>query len=375
MSGSLGLGHATRGLAVARELRRKTPGMAGYHRPAKQSTEDLWEKRPPFPGGCLLVYSVIYRGGGGPRSGMANHRSNADFLLNAWRAHTVVPAFNIPYLPMMEPIVRALRDTESFGLIAVARLEWIKFEAGSLEAVRDEYERVKDPRFIGLHLDHVPVVDEDNEEVDFEEAIRGAIRAGYGSVMVDGSRLPLERNIECSRRIAELAHAAGIPVEAELGAVLGHEAGPLPSYEELFASGRGFTDPDEAARFVRETGADWLSVAVGNVHGAIAGAARKEKKLQARLNLDHLQRISEAAGIPLVLHGGTGIPKEMVLAAVGRGVAKINVATALRQPYEKLVAAGEPVPLAQQAVYDATVEILKNELEVAGQATIVNPGG
>ena len=154
--------------------------------------------------------------------------------------------------------------------------------------------------------------------------------------------------------------------------MLGHEAGPLPSYDELFASGRGFTDPDEAARFVGETGVDWLSVAVGNVHGAIAGAARKEKKVQARLDLDHLQRISEAAGIPLVLHGGTGIPKEMVLAAVGKGVAKINVATALRQPYEKLVAAGS-VPRAQQAVYDAAVEILKNELEVAGKAAIINP--
>jgi fructose-bisphosphate aldolase, class II len=299
-------------------------------------------------------------------------RSNAEFLRNAWRARTVVPAFNIPYLPMMEPIVRALRDTGSFGLIAVARLEWVKFEAGSLEAVRDEYERVQDPRFTGLHLDHVPVIDEDNEEVDFEEVIHRAIHAGYGSVMVDGSRLPLDGNIACTRKIVEMAHAAGIPVEGELGAVLGHEAGPLPSYDELFASGRGFTDPDEAARFVRETGVDWLSVAIGNIHGAIAGAARKEKKIQARLNLDCLLRISEAAGIPLVLHGGTGIPKEMVLAAVGKGVAKVNVATALRQPYEKL--AGESVRRAQQAVYDAAVEILKNELEVAGKASIINPG-
>ena len=214
-------------------------------------------------------------------------------------------------------------------------------------------------------------IDEDNEEVDYEDVIRRAIDSGYGSVMVDGSRLPLDRNIECSRRIAEIAHAAGIPVEAELGAVLGHEAGPLPSYDELFASGRGFTDPDEAARFVGEADVDWLSVAVGNVHGAIAGAARKEKKIQARLNLDHLSRISESAGIPLVLHGGTGIPKEMVLAAVGKGVAKINVATALRQPYEKHVAAGS-VPRARQAVYAAAVEILRSELEVAGKASIIN---
>ena len=67
-----------------------------------------------------------------------------------------------------------------------------------------------------------------------------------------------------------MAHAADVPVEAELGAVLGHEAGPLPPYEELFASGLGFTDPAEAKRFVEETGCDWLSVAIGNIHGAIA---------------------------------------------------------------------------------------------------------
>ena len=162
----------------------------------------------------------------------------------------------------------------------------------------------------------MPVIDEDNVQVDYEDVIRRAIDAGYGSVMVDGSRLPLEENIACTRRIAEMAHAAGIPVEGELGAVLGHEAGPLPPYDELFASGRGFTDPEEAARFVGETGVDWLSVAIGNIHGAIADATRKEKKIQARLNLEHLSRISEAARIPLVLHGGTGIPKEMVLAAM-----------------------------------------------------------
>jgi ketose-bisphosphate aldolase len=272
---------------------------------------------------------------------------------------------------MLEPIVRALRDTDSFGLIAVARLEWVKFEAGSLEAVQEEYERVKEPRFTGLHLDHVPVIDEDDEEVDFEEVIRRALDAGYGSVMVDGSRLPLDRNIACTRKVVELAHAAGIPVEGELGAVLGHEAGPLPSYDELFASGRGFTDADEAARFVEGTGVDWLSVAIGNVHGAISAATRKEKKIQARLNLDYLSRINDTARIPLVLHGGTGIPKESVLAAVGRGVAKVNVATALRQPYERL--AGESVARAQQAVYDAAVEVVTNDLEVAGKASIINP--
>ena len=128
--------------------------------------------------------------------------------------------------------------------------------------------------------------------------IREALALGYQSVMVDGSRLNLEDNIEATRQVVEIAHAAGVPVEAELGAVLGHEAGPLPPYEELFASGRGFTDVEEAKRFVQETGCDWLSVAIGNIHGAVSAARRDEKKVEARLNLDHLEQLASGDGHP-----------------------------------------------------------------------------
>lgn len=147
-------------------------------------------------------------------------------------------------------------------------------------------------------------------------------------------RLPLEENIACTRRAAEIAHVGGVPIEAELGAVLGHESGPLPPYEELFASRRGFTSPEEAGRFVRESGADWLSVAVGNIHGAVSAAGKQKEKPHARIDLEHLERLRDAAGIPLVLHGGTGISAAYVQAAFQRGIAKINVATAIRQPYE-----------------------------------------
>jgi len=287
----------------------------------------------------------------------------------AWQAGTVVPGFNIPYLPMMDPVVRALRDTRSFGLIMVARLEWTKFQSGSLAAVRTEYARVGDARHTRLHLDHVPVIDEDNQRVDYAPVFREALALGYTSVMLDGSRLPLEENISATRRVVEMAHAAGVAVEAELGAILGHEAGPLPPYEELFASGCGFTDPDEAAQFVRETGADWLSVAIGNIHGAISAAARGRQKIEARLNLDRLRQIRERAGVPLVLHGGTGIRKAHVQAAIRAGIAKINVATAIRQPYEQHMQ--ESVERAQQAVYEATTAIVRNELEIAGNTELL----
>lgn len=290
-------------------------------------------------------------------------------IQSAQRHGTVVPAFNIPYLPMLAPTVQALRDTGCFGLIMVARLEWVKFSARSLEAVAEEYWRIGDRQFTRLHLDHVPVIDEDQLRVDFVGDITRALAVGYESVMVDGSRLSIAENISATRQIVELAHARGVAVEGELGAVLGHEAGPLPSYEELFASGKGFTDPQEAARFVRATGVDWLSVAVGSVHGAISAVTRHEKKVAARLNIDHLEIIRVATGIPLVLHGGTGIRKECVLDAVRHGIAKINIATATRQPYERLMQTS--IVQAQQAVYDTAVQLIRDELELAGSAAII----
>ena len=288
-------------------------------------------------------------------------------MKTAWKAGLVIPGFNVPYLPMMDPIVRALRDADSFGLVMVARPEWVKFEARSVKAIREEYERVKDERHTRLHLDHVPVVDEDGQRVDFEAIIREALDLGYQSVMVDGSRLSLDENIDSAARIVRMARPYGVPVEGELGAVLGHEAGPLPPYDELFASGKGFTDPIEASRFARETGVDWLSVAIGNIHGAISAAARDKKKVQARLSIERLQAIRAQAALPLVLHGGSGIQKPSLLSAFRNGVSKINVGTAIRQPFE--VGRAASLDKARDAVYHAVRAVLRDELELEGSAS------
>ena len=299
--------------------------------------------------------------------------SSNDIITNARANNLAVPALNVPYLPMMEPMVRALRDTGTFGFIEVARPEWEKFEAVSIAAVREEYERVKDEQYTRLHLDHVPVIDEDLVEVDYMAIIEEAIALGYDSVMVDGSRLPLDDNIAATARVAEKAHAAGIPVEAELGAVLGHEEGPLPPYEELFESGKGFTDPAEAVRFVKEAGVDWLSVAFGNIHGAISAAGRSEKKVEARLNNEHLDLLYRETGTPMVLHGGSGIRKRDVQESMRHGIAKINIGTVLRQAYERK--AGDSVPDAQDVVYRATGQLMTDEYEIAGTADKVLPRG
>ncbi len=97
-----------------------------------------------------------------------------DILLKAYRAGIAVPAFNVPYLPMVEPVIRAVIDQDAFALIETARLEWIKFEAGGPEQVMVEFQKWQHPDHVRLHLDHVPVIDEDNRRVDFLAVIQDA---------------------------------------------------------------------------------------------------------------------------------------------------------------------------------------------------------
>jgi fructose-bisphosphate aldolase class II len=286
----------------------------------------------------------------------------------AREAAIVVPSFNVPHLPMVEPIVKAVSDEESFAFIAVARIEWMKLQSKSLEAVAGEYARHRDAGHVRLHLDHVPVIDEDNQTVDYRRIIERALGAGYDSVMVDGSRLSFAQNVAATRSIVELCHRTRIPVEAELGSVFGHEAGPQLPYDEIFRLKKGFTDVEETRAFVRESGCDWLSVAFGSIHGAVSEALRNQPKVPARLDLDHLRLLAEAARIPLVLHGGSAIPKEYIRGAIGLGVAKVNVGAEIRQAYESALKQSGSVPPAQDRVYDAVRRIIRDVFEVSGSA-------
>lgn len=294
-----------------------------------------------------------------------------DIVLKAYHTHLAILAFNVPYLPMVKPVVEAVRDQDAVGMITTARLEWIKFQSRNLTAVAEEYNRWKKPEHVWLHLDHIPVMDEDNLTVDYLPLIQQAITLGYQSVMIDGSRLKFNENVEATQRVVELAHNAGIPCEAELGAVLGHETGPLPAYEELFASGKGFTSPEEAHQFVETTGCDWLSVAVGNIHGAISGALKDQKKFEARLNIMRVEEIAATTGIPLVLHGGSGIQREYITAAITKGVAKINIGTEIRQAYETAIRQTNSINAAQQSVYERTAWLIRDYYALTGMRTVI----
>ncbi|NLE19978.1 MAG: class II fructose-bisphosphate aldolase [Clostridiales bacterium] len=292
-----------------------------------------------------------------------------EIVRRAFEEGLVIPAFNIPHLPMVEPVARAVAEENALAMIQVARLEWEKFESESLEAVAREYRKYQKPGHTLLHLDHVPVVDEDHLRVDYMAILRRAVDAGYQSLMVDGSRLSLDDNIRATAEAAALAHQAGLPIEAELGAVMGHETSQqaIP-YEEIFRNKMGFTDLEEARRFVRETGCDWLSVAVGSVHGAIAEGMLDKKKPAAKLDVGHIQALRDALDIPLVLHGGSGIEQEYISRGVKAGIAKINVGTEIRQPYERVVREGGTVAQAQDAVYRRTRELISGFLQVTGSA-------
>jgi len=297
--------------------------------------------------------------------------TSADIIANAKKAGVVIPAFNVPYLPMVAPVIQAVVDQNVFALIETARPEWTGDADQGMTAVKQEFDKWCNPAHVRLHLDHVPVIDEGYQRVDYVPIIQKAIDLGYQSVMIDGSRVKLAENIAATRQVAEMAHKAGIPCEAELGRVLGHEAGPPPPYQELYESGLGFTDVEEARRFVRETGCDWLSVAIGNIHGSISEALKDKKKVQAKLNLDHLEKLNQAVGVPLVLHGGSGVQQKYVLDAFKRGIAKMNIGTEIRQAYEAAFNESGSVAKAQEATYARTVWVLRDYLCLTGSRKLV----
>lgn len=149
----------------------------------------------------------------------------------------------------------------------------------------------------------------------FEQCMK-ALSLGFTDVMYDGSELPLEENIANTRMVVRAAHAAGAAAEAELGHV-----GQGSEYADFGSQRKGFTDPAVAARFVEETGVDFLAVAIGSAHGLYEG--------EPQLDLELLEEIEEAVDVPLVLHGGSGLKDQQFRDAIERGICKVNIFTDL----------------------------------------------
>lgn len=231
-----------------------------------------------------------------------------EMLMNAQREHYAVGAFNVENMEMIQAVLAAAEQLKA-PVIMQTTPSTIKYASADY-FYGNAFAAAKDAKVpVALHLDH---------GCDYGLAVR-AVRAGYTSIMIDGSKLPLEDNIEITRKVTEMCSSAGVPVEAELGKVGGKE-------DDLEAgAGDAYTDPEEAAFFVKQTGIFSLAVAIGTAHGFYQG--------EPRLDLQRLSEVRQKVTVPLVLHGASGVPDETVKESIRRGICKVNYATELRAAY------------------------------------------
>lgn len=235
-----------------------------------------------------------------------------ELLADAVSHRYAVGAFNCENLEMAMAIVAAGEACRA-PLIIQTTPSTVNYASVGLFAamVRELAENAKIP--VALHLDHGSSY----------ELCEAALDAGYSSVMIDGSKESLEDNIALTKRVVSLASEKGIPVEAELGTVGGKE-------DSTFSSGTAYTDPDDALRFVCETGCSSLAVGIGTAHGIYKGTPVLDT---GRLSLIKDKLASAGLELPLVLHGASGLSEEAIRECIARGIAKVNFATELRQAY------------------------------------------
>lgn len=243
-------------------------------------------------------------------------------LIYAMEHGFAVGAFNANNMEIAQAIVEAAEEEKAPVIVQISQgaIEYAG-ETCLFAIVKSLADKAKVP--VVCHLDH---------GVDFRTVIK-ALRAGFTSLMFDGSSLPFEENVRKTKELVDIAHAAGIPLEAEIGKVPDAAKGPL-SPEEVQ---KYLTTPEEALDFYEKTGVDSLAVSVGSAH--------RMKVQSARLDIERIAQIREKVKVPLVLHGASGVMDESIAAAIKAGIAKINFATELNKAFtfalrEKL--SGEP---------------------------------
>jgi len=241
--------------------------------------------------------------------------SMKEMLLKAQKEHYAVGQFNINNLEWVEAILDEAQLLQCPVILGVAE-KAMKYMGGWDTVVGMVRGYIKDNHIsvpVALHVDHGSSF----------EVCKAAIEAGFTSVMIDGSRLPLDENIATVKKVVDYAHAHDpmISVEAELGKVGGQEDDVVA--ESMYAV------PEECVRMVKETGLDCLAPALGSVHGPYHG--------EPHLGFDRMEQIHQMVGVPLVLHGGSGIPNDQLRKAIDRGTCKINVNTECMQYWTKMV--------------------------------------
>ncbi|BFL72352.1 MULTISPECIES: class II fructose-1,6-bisphosphate aldolase [Anaerococcus] len=233
-----------------------------------------------------------------------------EMLDKAYENGYAIGHFNTNNLEWTKAILEAAEEKQTAVIIAASEGA-NKYMGGYkvvADLVRDLHDSLDITVPVAIHLDHGTY-----------EGAKACIEAGYTSVMFDGSSLPLEENLEKTKEIVELAHAKGISVEAEVGGIGGSEDG-VTSAGEL-------ADVEECKQLAN-LGIDFLAAGIGNIHGVYPDDWQG-------LSFDRLEEISDAVNMPIVLHGGTGIPEDQIKKAISSGVSKINVNTECQLAFAK----------------------------------------
>lgn len=231
-------------------------------------------------------------------------------LLNAQKNGYAIGAFNVENMEFVQAVIEAAEELYS-PVIVQTTPGTLKYANEELiyANVRTIAERAKVP--VVLHLDHGN---------SFELAVK-CLCAGYTSIMIDGSHKSYEENISIVKSVTDVCHAADIPVEAELGMVGGKE-------DDLVDNGNSpYTDPIQAKDYVEKTGIDSLAIAIGTMHGIY--------KVMPKLDVNRITAVKSFVDIPLVLHGTSGVPDDIVRECVRRGMCKVNYATDLRVAFSE----------------------------------------
>ncbi|MBB6634114.1 class II fructose-bisphosphate aldolase [Cohnella thailandensis] len=240
--------------------------------------------------------------------------SMKDMLNKALKEGYAVGQFNINNLEWTQAILDAAQSEQSPVILGVSEgaakyMGGFKVVTAIVKALIEE-SKITVP--VAIHLDHGSSFDK----------CKAAIDAGFTSVMIDASHHPFEENVATTKQVVEYAHARGVSVEAELGTVGGQE-------DDVIADGVIYADPKECLELVERTGIDCLAPALGSVHGPYKG--------EPKLGFKEMEEICKTINLPLVLHGGTGIPTEQIKKSVSLGTAKINVNTENQIEFTKAV--------------------------------------
>ncbi|KHD37255.1 tagatose-bisphosphate aldolase [Clostridium acetobutylicum] len=235
-------------------------------------------------------------------------------LVKAQKEHYAVPAFNIHNLETFRVVVETASALNSPVIIA-GTPGTIEYSGEDyLIAIAKEAAAKHTNIPIAMHLDHF-------EDV---ERLKHCIDVGFTSAMIDASRMSFDDNIKVTREVVEYAHLSGTVVEAELGMLGGREENVVVDEKDAM-----YTNPDAAKEFVERTGIDSLAVAIGTAHGLYKG--------EPKLDFERLKEIREKVDVPLVLHGASDVPENLVRKAIELGICKVNIATDLKIPFSDAV--------------------------------------